>query len=209
VCLAFAPLARGDDAWRPVLTQDGVAVSERDVPGRALPEFRGETEIPADLYDVLAVILDVPAQTEWMWQCRESRVLASDADGHSRFYQRLDVHWPASDRDVVLRGETLIVEPGRRARSHFWAVDDPSVPPVDGLVRMSELDGSFELEALAAGGTRVTYTVSADAAGSLPHALIRGTVKESPYDTLTGLRRRVAETRGRYAEVAARWRARR
>jgi hypothetical protein len=192
-----------------VLTRDGVAVSEHLVPGRALPEFRGETELDAELYEVLAVILDVPAQTGWMWQCRESRVLKSDGDGRVVFYQRLDAHWPADDRDVVLRGETQVLEPGRRTQTEFHAVAEPSTPPVAGLVRMPQLDGSFELEALGPARTRVVYTVLADPGGSLPMALIRGTVKESPFDTLTGLRRRVTETRGRYGEVAARWRARR
>ena len=42
----------------------------------------------------------------------------------------------------------------------------------------------------------------------LPAAFVSAVVKESPFDTLVGLRRRVAETRGRYAEYIAGLRAR-
>jgi len=43
----------------------------------------------------------------------------------------------------------------------------------------------------------------------LPATFLSETVRQSPVDTLVGLRRRVAETRGRYPDVIARWRARR
>jgi hypothetical protein len=202
-----AGAARGDEGWRALFEDDGVSVSERDVAGRELPDFRGEVEIPADAFEVLAVILDVPAQTQWMWQCRVSRVLASEGDGVSLVYQVLDARWPATDRDVVFRSEARILEPGRIS-VHFRSREDPSTPPVAELVRMAQLEGELELVSLDPTHTRVTYSVSADPGGSLPAVLVRSTVRESPFDTLVGLRRRVAETHGRYADVAAIWRTR-
>jgi hypothetical protein len=205
--LAAAPAARADEGWRPVLDQDGVAVVERDVPGRALPQFRGEVEIAADPYEILAVVVDAPAQTEWMWQCRESRVLRGGPEGGALVYQRIDARWPVTDRDVVFSSETRVLEPERRVAVSFRSTADPAAPPVEGLVRMPLLDGEFEISAIAPGRSRVRYTVDADPGGVLPDAFQRAVVRESPFDTLVGLRRRVGETRGRYAEFLARLRA--
>lgn len=206
--LALASVAaHAGEEWRELFTEDGVTVSERAIAGRDLPDFRGEVEIAADAYEILAVILDVPEQTRWMWQCRESRVLAREGDSVTLVYQVLDAHWPARDRDVVFRGETRVVD-ARRVTVRFASRDDPGVPPVAGLVRMPRLDGEFELVVLDPTRTRVTYTVSADPGGALPLVFVRETVRQSPFDTLVGLRRRVAETRGRYADVAAIWRTR-
>jgi hypothetical protein len=199
--------ARADESWRALYRNDGVGVSERDVAGHALPDFRGEVEIAADAYEILAVILDVPAQTKWMWQCRESRVLARESESAELVYQVLDAHWPATDRDVVVRSEARVVAPDRLS-VRFVSREDASAPPVAGLVRMPHLDGEFELVALGPTHTRVTYTVAADPGGRVPLALLRESVRESPFDTLVGLRRRVSETRGRYADVVAIWRAR-
>ncbi|HKC51347.1 MAG TPA: START domain-containing protein [Myxococcota bacterium] len=205
---AFAArAARADESWRSLYRDDGVSVSERDAPGRALPDFRGELEIAADAYEILAVILDVPAQTQWMWQCRESRVLARESDSAQLVYQVLDARWPATDRDVVFRSQARVVGAGRLS-VRFASREDASLPPVADLVRMPHLEGEFELDALDATHTRVTYTVAADPGGSLPVAFLRETVRQSPFDTLVGLRRRVADTRGRYADVVAIWRAR-
>jgi START domain-containing protein len=184
-----------------------VTVAERAAPDQALPDFQGQIELAADPYDVLAVILDVPQQTEWMWQCRVSRVLRKAGDGVVA-YQVLDAHWPATDRDVVFESQPRVVEPGRRLEVRFESRQDPAVPPVPGLVRMPRLAGEFAIEALDREHARVTYTVSADPGGALPAVILKQTVRESPFDTLVGLRRRVAETHGRYAAVADSWRSR-
>ena len=191
-----------------MLDRDGVAVVERAVPGRALPQFRGEVEIDADPYEILAVVVDAPAQTEWMWQCMESRVLRGGPEEGALVYQRINARWPATDRDVVFESEIRVLEPERRVEVHFRSTSDPAAPPVDGLVRMPLLDGDFEINALAPGRSRVRYTVDADPGGMLPAAFVRVVVRESPFDTLVGLRRRVDETRGRYAGFVAALRAR-
>jgi hypothetical protein len=190
-----------------VLQQDGVTVMERSAPGRALPLLRGEVEIDADPYEIAAVITDVPAQTDWMWQCSESRVLHGGPDGDELVYQRIHARWPATDRDVVFASGTRVLEPERRVAVRFHSLADPAAPPVDGLVRMARLDGEFEVSALAPGRSRVRYTLDADPGGMLPASFVRAVVKESPFDTLVGLRRRVGETRGRYAESIASLRA--
>jgi len=207
LALAGAPAARGDEPWQELYRDAGVTVSERAPHDGALPDFRGEVEIPAELYEVMAVILDIPNQTAWMWQCRVSRVLRSEGDA-SLVYQVIDAMWPATDRDVVLRSEPSVREPGHRLAVQFENREDPAAPPVAELVRMPRLAGDFALEAIDASHTRVTYTVSADPGGALPAAFLARTVRESPYDTLVGLRRRVAETRGLYAKVAGDWRSR-
>jgi hypothetical protein len=207
VVALLAGAARADEGWRYLSSKDDIAVSERDVARSALPDFRGEVEIAADAYEILAVILDVPAQTKWMWKCRESRVLATESDEVKLVYQVLNSPWPAEDRDVVLRGEAHIDGPGR-ARVRFVSHEDTDMPPVADLVRMVRLDGEFELVALDPTHTRVTYTMAADPGGTLPLLFRRATVRESLVDTLVGLRRRVAETRGQYADVAAIWRTR-
>jgi hypothetical protein len=143
-----------------------------------------------------------------MWQCTESRVLRGRPEGGLLVYQRIDARWPATDRDVVFTSETRVLEPERLVEIHFRSVADPVAPPVDGLVRMPLLDGKFEIAALAPGRSRVRYTVDADPGGRLPNSFVRAVVRESPFDTLIGLRRRVGETRGRYQEFVEELRAR-
>jgi hypothetical protein len=191
--------------WQPVTNEDGIEVSEREVPGRSLPMFRGVGVIEADLYEVLAVIHDIENHTRWMADCVESRLLRRESESVSFGYNRTDSPWPVPDRDVVVRAETIVVEAGREVHSLFRSVADESVPPARRVVRMRHLEGHYKLWTLGPDRTRVEYQVDADPGSSLPAWLVRRTTRKMPLLTLLNLRKRVAETRGSYEEFLERW----
>ena len=201
--------ARAEGEWRPVVERDGVRVEERAAPGRALPELRATVEIDAGIFEVLAVIRDVPRQTEWMADCEESRPLREEGSDVSVLYNRTGAPWPVSDRDVVLRAEAVLLEPSTRASVRFENVADPSAPPIDGIVRMPRLVGAYDLVALSPARTRVTYEIDIDPGGSLPAWAVTRTTRDTPLYTLLGLRRQVGATRGAYADFVSVWSHRR
>ncbi|MEX2208814.1 MAG: START domain-containing protein [Myxococcota bacterium] len=207
--LPSAREARADADWQPLLTQDGVSVEERNAPGRTLPELRASAEIDAGVFEVLAVISDVPRQKEWMADCEESRLIREEPGDVSLIYNRTGAPWPISDRDVVLRAEAKLLEPSQHAAVSFANVDDPSTPPIDGIVRMPRLAGSYDLVAAGPVRTRVTYQIDIDPGGSLPVFVVTRTTRDTPLHTLLGLRRQVVATRGHYADFVSTWSARR
>lgn len=208
LCLC-AREARAAEQWQPLLTQDGVSVEERDAPGRTLPELRAAVEIDGGIFEVLAVVSDVPRQKEWMHDCEESRLIRDEPGDVSLVYNRTGAPWPVSDRDVVLRTDTVLLAPGQHVGVSFANVLDPSTPPIDGIVRMPRLVGSYDLVAIGPDRTRVTYRIDIDPGGSLPGFAVTRTIRDTPLHTLLGLRAQVGTTRGRYAEFVSAWSARR
>lgn len=198
--------ARAEGEWRPVVAKEGVRVEQRLAPDRILPELRATVEIDAGIFEVLAVIRDVPRQTEWMADCVESRRLREEGSAVSVLYNRTGAPWPVSDRDVVLRAETILLEHEAIARVRFANVADPAAPPIDGFVRMPRLVGEYELAALAPDRTRVVYRLDIDPGGSLPAWAVTRTTRDTPLYTLLGLRRQVSATRGDYADSISTWR---
>jgi hypothetical protein len=207
--LLCARAARADGDWQPLLTQDGVSVEERNAPGRTLPELRATVEIDAGIFEVLAVISDVPHQKEWMHDCEESRLIREEPGDVSLVYNRTGAPWPVSDRDVVLRTETKLVEPGQHVLVSFANVEDPSTPPIGGIVRMPRLIGSYDLVAIGPARTRVSYQIDIDPGGSLPAFAVTRTTRDTPLHTLLGLRAQIGTTRGHYTDFVSAWSARR
>ena len=207
--LFAAGTGRAEDGWRPLVTQDGVSVVERDSPGRALPELEAKVEIDAGIFEVLAVIVDVPNQTKWMHDCVEARFVRRDPADVAVIYNRTAQPWPVSDRDVVLHTEVVLLEPGKRAAVRFANVEDAGAPPVDGVVRMPRLAGVWDLVALSPTRTRVTYRLDADPGGSLPTWATARFSRNTPLQSLIGLRNRVFATQDQYTEFVAQWSARR
>jgi hypothetical protein len=203
--LAFCTgVALADDAFQPLVTQDGVSVSERTSPDRALPELRAMVEIDAGIYEVLAVIADVPNQTTWMHDCSEAKVVRQISETVLLIYNRTASPWPLSDRDVLLRSETTFVEPGQHVTVRFAATTDPAAPPIDGVVRRL-----YDLVALSPERTQLTYDLDADPGGSIPAWAAVRTARQTPLETMRGLRARVAATKGQYTEFITRWSSRR
>ncbi len=207
--LMCARAARADADWQPLLTQDGVSVEERVTPDRTLPELRATVEIDAGVFEVMAVITDVPRQKEWLADCEESRLIRREADDVSLIYNRTGAPWPVSDRDVVLRTRLALVAPAQHATVGFANTTDPSTPPIDGIVRMPRLVGGYDLLAIAPTRTRVTYQLDIDPGGSLPAFAVTRTTRDTPLHTLLGLRKQVEATRGAYADFVSSWSERR
>jgi hypothetical protein len=66
VASSYVPPA---DSWELVRDNDEVKVWTRDVDGSKIKAFRGETEIAAELTQLMAKMDDTPTDSRWMPQC--------------------------------------------------------------------------------------------------------------------------------------------
>lgn len=174
------------------------------VEGRDVPRLRGEITIDATPWEVMAVISDVEAHTDWMHGCGESRILRAESDTVRFVYNRTDAPWPLADRDVVLRTEFSVAKHGE-LRLVSRTTDELDVPSENGAVRMPSLEVTYRLREREGRRTRVLYELDIDLGGALPSWLVRGVSREILLHTLTNLRERVDGTRGEYEAWLARW----
>jgi carbon monoxide dehydrogenase subunit G len=192
-------------SWQEVTKDDGIVVTQRNVPGRGFPTFRGVGDVNGSLYDVLAVLSDTPRFKQWMNRCAVAQRLRKVSETEYIIYMRTDAPWPVSDRDAVYHSKVHVDAKRKVVNIRFKAVVTRLKGPVDGVVRMTKLQGHYRLTALGASKTRVDYQVDADPAGSLPGWIARLATKRLPLKTLLALREQVKKTRGRYAARIARW----
>ncbi len=190
--------AQEDGEWKHLMTENGVVVWVRDEPGRTVPVFKGIGTVDAGMFECLAVLDDTARHTEWMSNCKVSKVVKAVDEFERYVYNRTKAPWPVSDRDVVVHGTIQGSVAKREVWSRFQSVSLPAMPPQDGCVRMPRLRGYYRLQALDEKRTRITYQIDADSGGMLPEWLVARTVRKLPIDTVVGLRTQVAKTRGKY-----------
>lgn len=193
--------------WRHVTSEDGVAVTAREVPGRGFPTFRGVGVIDASIWEILAVLSDVSRHSQWMFRCAEARQLRKLSEMEYIVYSRTDAPWPVSDRDAVFHST---VHPSLKELTidvRFRAVQSPLQGPVKGVVRMTKLQGHYRLKALGPEKTLMDYQVDADPGGMIPTWLAKLATRRLPIDTIRSLRKRTKVTRGWYSERIKRWQA--
>jgi len=205
VAIFAASTAVAAPGWKRVLSEEGITVTSREVPGRGFPTFRGVGVVQANIFDVLAVLSDIKRHTEWMDRCAEARLLRKINEREYIVYTRTDVPWPISDRDSVNRSKVDVDLARREVNVRFWAVRSGLVGPVSGVVRMDRLRGHYKLTALDMTRTKVDYQVDADPGGLLPRWLARLATRRLPLQTIRKLRGQVRRTRGWYRARIKRW----
>lgn len=190
--------------WKKIGEQEGITLWTKDKPGRAIPVFKGRTEIDAPMYQLLAILADPERAVEWNSRVAALRLLERASDFDFRFYVRIRAPWPANDRDVVLATELTREENGERLIAWFRGDRRAATPVPDGVVRFERLTGIYRLQRLAPGKTLVEYEIDGDPGGWLPGWLISYSVRGMPLDALRGLRRQAARTRGQYDAFVSR-----
>lgn len=192
------PGASQSGTWEVIEESDGIVVSRRPVQDRAFPRVRAVGEVRGTPYEILAVLLDVPAHVAWLPDCRASNILRRLGPWRYVIYMRTDAPWPVADRDAVVENEVIFLDPPSKVKVKFDAISAPDVARARGTVRMKSLSGFYSIEAIDDERSLVHYELDADPAGSLPAWLITMQSTRNPLQTLAGLRRYLHETRGQY-----------
>ena len=191
--------------WKHVITEEGIRVTSREVPGRGFPTFRGRGVVKANLYQLLAVLRDVKRHPHWMAACVDARLLKKTSEYEYILYTRTDVPWPISDRDAVLHSKSTVNREKMVVNVHFWAVRSKRKPPVKGVVRMTRLNGHYRFTAMGWNKTLVDYKVDANPEGLLPGWLARLASKKIPLVTIQNLRKQAKKSEGWYSKQIKSW----
>lgn len=203
--VARAHAVEADGKWHHEFTDEGIAVSMMMEEGRSLPAFRGVGVVEANLFEILAVLDDNKRHTDWMANCMEDKIIKQVNEFDRIMYNRTDSPWPVSDRDVVLYATVSADVEKREVISSFKSTTHPSMPPIDGVVRMPKLKGYYKLQAIDETHTRVTYQIDADVGGSLPDWLATRATRQLPVKTIATLRKQTKKMAGKYDEFIRRY----
>lgn len=136
---------------------------------------RDEIIIDAEPEAVMAVITDVGAYPEWQEEIKESEVLETDEDGRTRRAQ-LTV-----DARIMRTTYTLVYS--YTPRSVSWELEEGD--------QLNELTGSYTLDDLGAGSTRVAYDLVVEPKMRVPGLVRREAARRIADEALNGLKRRV------------------
>ncbi|MEE2959517.1 MAG: START domain-containing protein [Myxococcota bacterium] len=188
---AFAEKSAAD--WEIITEDDGIIVSQKEVPGRSLPIFKGQATFDSGVFDILGVLQDVGTGPQWMHACKEAQLLEKISDFEFIIYNRTDAPWPISDRDVVVHSKATYNKEEGWLKINMLSLDRKDKPEVDGVVRMPRLNGEYIFTQSLNEKVLVTYEVDADPGGLLPGWIARMASRDIPLHTLVNLRKRVAK----------------
>ncbi|MCU7798669.1 MAG: hypothetical protein KZQ70_00650 [gamma proteobacterium symbiont of Lucinoma myriamae] len=195
----FETLASSQYDWNMVRDEDGIQVYLKEFWADHIKSFRGVIHINASVDSLLAVIMDIDACTDWVHRCKSPLLLFRKSFSESYHYQVHQLPFPAHNREFIFHSkisrsaQTGVVRTQMKAIPEFCqqSVEACSLIPKSSLVRVHHSHGYYLLEPIADNITRVTWTHHTNPEGHLPLWLVNHLIKEMPYRTLQGLRKKV------------------
>jgi hypothetical protein len=171
-------------SWELEKNDDGIKVYTRTVEGQPIKEFKAITSIKANHLAIKKVILNVGGYVNWYPDVVEAKVVKRKSATEVIAYTRLDVPWPASDRDVV---SSISSSSTTNSSKVILKSASGYVSKKDGIVRIPYTSGFWKLTTTK-GVTEVHFQYIGNPGGSLPDWIINMFIVDSPYQTLINLK---------------------
>ena len=154
-------------AWEQVFDEDGVRVWQRPYANSPLLEVRGEVTVAGSLNAVMALLRDADYNRHWVYRSGGAKIIHSSGYAQAHVYGVVDAPFPMRDRDTVVRFD-FIQEPETREITITITNTPERVPPVDGLVRVPDFGGFWQLSPAPEGRVNIIYQVHGDPGGWVP-----------------------------------------
>ncbi len=194
--ISYAAAAGG---WSLVKNSGGIKVYERSVTGTDLMEYMAVTAIDEKMEVLGEVLRDVPAYPNWIADCAVARVEKRYDRNTMAIY--LGLKPPIiQERDVALKDRTVYEWDKGRAAISFGATDEINVPFKKNCIRVTMMNGLFDMEFLGRSRTKFIYRLLVDPSGSIPKKVAYAVMKSYPYETLKKLRTMVPDRK--YSDAA-------
>jgi hypothetical protein len=180
--------------WDLKLDKDGLTVYTRTIAGSSIQEFRGEIVVKSNMGGVLALIDSIPEYTKWMNDISHAERIKRLSRSTGYIYTIIDSPWPVTDRDLITY---YIVK--QDTASKTITIDLKNVkeylPVKNGIVRVPDMDGFWQLVPLSKGVTKVIYQVHFDPGGVVPAAVVNAFITDTPRINLVNLKNIVESPR--------------
>ncbi len=171
--------------WTLKKNKDGIKVYLRAEHSSEIKELKIELFIDHPIEAVIRALDDLEAGTEWIYACKEVKILERPSKDEVIYYTRIAFPWPFLDRDAVIRsinhweGESFVSK-SQVVPSYKYKNDLKSV------VRMPQLDIEWRFTKIHEGRVHLKYLLKSDPGGLIPTWLIHLALDNGPVQTMKG-----------------------
>jgi hypothetical protein len=183
-----------DGGWRKIAEENGIVGYVRPTSRSSVDEIKAVGIIHAPLAAVEAVIRNVSLMPQYVFLCKESFLIDTpemkSREDVTYFYNRMDLPFPASDRDVVMKARWSINKKTGVVHCRAENVPTGSMKGKDAIrIPLSLMECTLIPQ--GRDSTEVIYQALVDPGGELPSLIVNMLTREYGIKTIAGLREMV------------------
>ncbi len=180
----------GQSSWELSKSEDDIKIYTRTIEDSPAKEFKAVTTINAKRSDIVKAITNIPDYVNWYPNVSVAKVLKSISHNEDIIYYKIDLPWPASDRDAVLRFNVDSNESNKITKIDMIE-ELKTIENFDNVVRIKGVKGFWKLTSLGDNKTKIHYQFVGNPGGSLAVWIINMFIIDGPFDTLKALKKKV------------------
>ncbi len=187
---ASLQIVTAQDNWQLKQNKEGIKVYTKNLENSPFKAIKTECTIDATLTAITAVLLDIPAGTDWVYATKKCVVLKQLSATEVYYYSEVNIPWPVSNRDFIVR---IRVSQNDKTKAVTVAGDNfPAYLPVNkNIVRIPQSVSNWYIEPVGTSQVKVVYTLQVDPGGTVPAWLINLFAARGPFESFKNLRTQV------------------
>jgi START domain len=188
--LAFIHIATAQKTWKLIAEKDGIYVYTQDLEDSKFKAVRAVCTVDCGVAKLSYVLMDVSNTKDWVYATKVCTLLKKMSPTDIYYYSEVELPWPVSNRDFIIRITLTQDEKTKVAR--IIAENHPQyVPEKKNVIRIPKSSGNWTLTPIGQGRTKVEYVIHVDPGGSVPAWLVNILADVGPYSSFTKLKKEV------------------
>jgi len=176
--------------WKLIEVANGISTYEKITNGGEIVAFRGEILIQAPLKKVATILVNQSLQKYWVDAYVEGKNVSEKNEFEYVQYSQTKVPWPFQNRDFVFNAHAKIDTDPNTMLLVMNSVEDPAMPPREGVVRGDILQSYYYLKEMdGVTATKLVVEMKVDPKGAIPLWLVNLSQKRWPHNTLYAIKK--------------------
>jgi hypothetical protein len=173
-------------AWELVSRQDNISIYTQPVKDSEIKAVKAVAYVKAPMDSLVSIAMNFSFYPEWITRCKEARLLRTIDDNEKIAYARVDLPWPARNREVIFRNRLSIESTTGSVTINVQAL--PGQPgPGDRMVYLEKLAGYWKFTPLYDGTIEIVASGHCDPESRLPGWVINRFIARQAYLNLLNM----------------------
>ena len=188
------------NTWKQIANSKGVVVYSREQDDSDYDEVKAITIMNTTVSALVALLMDIESYPDWVYSCRESKLVKKHTENEYSYYTLSDSPWPVQDRDCVVRS---IIKKSPFSNTVYTESKCISgkIAEKDNIVRITVMNASWKFAPTKNNKVKVTYQIKIEPGGTIPAWLLNELVEHAPINTLTNMKEMVKKDKYKNAKI--------
>ena len=188
--LVFESSLFAQNEWTILKVKDGIKISSRHSPTSQFDDIRVEMDLPGNINQLEAILVDVGKYKEWSYATKVSRLVKSLGPGKFIYYTEIEVPWPATNRFFYANFELKKKLPEKSM--HVTAENIPNYEPIPkDLVQVPLTRGVWNITTITNKSIHVDYILEMNPGGSLPVWVLNLFSTKGPMESFENIKKKM------------------